>query len=111
MENQLDEIANGQAQWQAVMEMLWTPLAGQVTRAESAAESTPKIKIAKPEGKSHRQGKGGRKKPPAPTLDRNCPKCGKPLVERKSKHGTFIGCSGFPKCRHTERIQQEGGKE
>ena len=28
-----------------------------------------------------------------------CPRCGKALVKRQGKHGDFIGCSGFPKCR------------
>ena len=28
-----------------------------------------------------------------------CPRCGKELVRRNGKHGEFIGCSGFPKCR------------
>ncbi|MDO4183525.1 MAG: NERD domain-containing protein [Coriobacteriia bacterium] len=34
-----------------------------------------------------------------------CPYCGSPLVERKRKSdgGTFVGCSGFPKCRYTRR--------
>lgn len=36
-----------------------------------------------------------------------CPKCGCDLVERTVKNGaragsTFIGCSGFPKCRYTK---------
>jgi hypothetical protein len=30
-----------------------------------------------------------------------CPKCGGQLVERKGKHGSFKGCSSFPKCRFT----------
>ena len=34
---------------------------------------------------------------------RTCPLCGKPLVgrHRKSDGGTFVGCSGYPKCRYT----------
>jgi len=32
--------------------------------------------------------------------DELCPKCGKPLVIRKSRYGEFIACSGFPKCRY-----------
>ena len=34
---------------------------------------------------------------------RTCPVCGNPLVERhrKSDGGTFIGCSGYPKCRYS----------
>lgn len=31
-----------------------------------------------------------------------CPKCGKPVLERKSKKGkTFYGCSGYPDCDFT----------
>lgn len=35
---------------------------------------------------------------------KNCPKCGKPMLRRKSKDGTkeFLGCSGFPDCKHVE---------
>ena len=30
-----------------------------------------------------------------------CPKCGNKLVVRHGKHGSFKGCSHFPKCRYT----------
>lgn len=41
------------------------------------------------------------------TTQTSCPRCGSELVERQAKRGTnagniFLGCSGFPKCRHTE---------
>ena len=32
-----------------------------------------------------------------------CPKCGKTLVERKGKYGSFFGCSGFPSCRYIKK--------
>lgn len=32
-----------------------------------------------------------------------CPRCGEKLVERKGKYGSFIGCSGYPKCRYTKK--------
>ncbi len=35
---------------------------------------------------------------------KKCPKCDKELVLRKSIYGEFLGCSGYPKCRHTENI-------
>ncbi len=35
----------------------------------------------------------------------DCPECGKPLVERKGKYGTFVSCSGYPSCRY--RPQKE----
>ncbi|SFE59495.1 restriction system protein [Paenibacillus algorifonticola] len=33
-----------------------------------------------------------------------CAKCGQPLVRRKSARGEFLGCSSYPKCRHTEAV-------
>ena len=45
---------------------------------------------------------------PAPEkTDKVCPKCGKFLVKRKGQYGEFLACSGFPKCRYTEKIVQE----
>lgn len=32
-----------------------------------------------------------------------CPKCGKPLVIRKSKYGEFTACSGFPDCKYVKK--------
>ncbi len=34
----------------------------------------------------------------------DCPKCGQPLTKRTNgtTHETFIGCTGFPKCRFSQ---------
>jgi len=34
-----------------------------------------------------------------------CPRCGRELVLRKSKHGEFLGCSGWPVCTHTQHTE------
>ncbi len=39
--------------------------------------------------------------------DMLCPKCGAKLVKRKSKYGSFIGCSAYPKCHYTREIKKE----
>lgn len=39
--------------------------------------------------------------------EKECPKCKKPLVLRKSVYGQFYGCSGYPKCKHTEKIKEK----
>jgi DNA topoisomerase I len=36
-----------------------------------------------------------------------CPKCGSPMSLRNSKNGKFLGCSAFPKCRHTVQVKAE----
>ncbi|WP_374989412.1 restriction endonuclease [Priestia megaterium] len=37
---------------------------------------------------------------------RKCPECGKQLVVRQGKTDRFFGCSSFPACRHTEKINK-----
>lgn len=40
-----------------------------------------------------------------------CPKCGKPLVVRvsKQKKKRFVGCTGYPNCKNTYSLPQNGG--
>ena len=40
-------------------------------------------------------------------LPTTCPKCGKPLRERKGKYGKFIGCTGYPECTFTYDLSEE----
>jgi DNA topoisomerase-1 len=35
-----------------------------------------------------------------------CPECGRPLANRRSRRGSFVGCSGYPDCRY---IQPQAG--
>ena len=39
----------------------------------------------------------------------NCPKCGKPMRKRSRKDGKgeFMGCTGYPTCKHTEKVPEE----
>ncbi len=40
----------------------------------------------------------------------SCPKCGKELMVRVSKKGKrFVGCSGYPDCKNTYSLPQQGG--
>ncbi|MFH1352345.1 MAG: type I DNA topoisomerase [bacterium] len=48
-------------------------------------------------------------KPLKRVTDRKCPWCGSMLVEKVSKNGKFLYCSGFPACVY--RIYFEDGKE
>lgn len=33
-----------------------------------------------------------------------CPRCGKKLVVRKGRNGSFMGCEGYPSCKFTKNI-------
>ena len=35
---------------------------------------------------------------------RTCPRCGSILRIRTGKYGSFLGCSGYPECRYTEKL-------
>ena len=36
--------------------------------------------------------------------DLTCEKCGKPLVIKWGKHGSFIACTGYPECTYTREL-------
>lgn len=36
-----------------------------------------------------------------------CPRCGKKLVLRNGKYGSFYGCSGYPNCRFIKKETKE----
>ncbi len=38
---------------------------------------------------------------------KDCPKCGEGLVFKYSKWGKFIGCSGYPECKHIDQPEEE----
>ncbi len=44
--------------------------------------------------------------PRASASGRSCPQpgCGGRLVTRTGPHGRFLGCTGYPRCRHTEHL-------
>jgi DNA topoisomerase-1 len=81
MEDDLDKIAEGEADWVKVMDEFYRPFSEQVQKAQADMPVT--------------------KSGPEP-IGRACPECGKDLVIRYGRFGKFISCSGFPDCRHTE---------
>jgi DNA topoisomerase I len=81
MEEDLDKIAEGHADWVKIMEAFYRPFAESVKKAQAEMPQT--------------------KNGPEP-IGRDCPTCGKELVIRYGRFGKFISCSGFPDCRYTE---------
>jgi len=81
MEEDLDKIADGEAEWVDVIREFYEPFAVDVQKAQA---DMPVVKSG-----------------PEP-IGRACPECGKELVIRYGRYGKFISCSGFPTCRYTE---------
>ncbi|RIH83823.1 DNA topoisomerase 1 [Calidithermus terrae] len=38
---------------------------------------------------------------------KTCPKCGRPMELKVSRFGQFMGCTGYPECKHTEPLVQK----
>ncbi len=81
MEDRLDMIADGEADWVQSLREFYVPFSARV----SAAEAEMPVVNGGPE-----------------LAGRDCPQCGKPLVIRWGRYGKFIGCSNFPTCRYIE---------
>ena len=81
MEEDLDMIANGQAEWAEVLHEFYRPFAEDVKKAQAEMPVT--------------------KTGPEP-IGRQCPEDGGELVIRHGRFGKFISCSNFPTCRYTE---------
>ena len=89
MEEELDEIAEGEIDWQKLLLEFYEKFMQQI---EEGKKNIVSLKLAKP-------------------LGRTCPKCGEhELLLRSGRFGNFIACSGFPKCKYTEQCDEEGNK-
>jgi DNA topoisomerase-1 len=44
--------------------------------------------------------------------DKECQKCGKPMVVKRGRYGEFLACSGYPECQYTQSLNSNGsGKQ
>jgi DNA topoisomerase-1 len=50
-------------------------------------------------------------KDPAQPTGEMCPVCGSPLVVKKSRYGSFIACSNYPKCKYIKKEPKVAPKE
>ncbi|MCP5098381.1 MAG: type I DNA topoisomerase [Chloroflexi bacterium] len=89
LEGELDTIAEGKP-WVPVISAFYGNFS---ERLQVADEALPKLDL---------------KKEPE-LVGRACPLCENPLVYREGRYGRFVGCSTFPKCRHTEQILNKTG--
>jgi DNA topoisomerase-1 len=58
--------------------------------------------------KNFRQDEKGEILPEEKTTDIPCPLCGKPMLARQGRFGKFLGCSGYPECKHTINLAPDG---
>ncbi|OHA76204.1 MAG: DNA topoisomerase I [Candidatus Wildermuthbacteria bacterium RIFCSPLOWO2_12_FULL_40_9] len=85
MEESLDKIADNQTEWVPVIKAFYEPFE---TNLKHKYEEVKKANVAE-------EAKG-----------KICPECAAPILIRLGRFGRFYACSRFPKCKHTESLQQ-----
>jgi DNA topoisomerase-1 len=87
METELDEVEEAKRDWQDVLREFYRVFEADLERARV------EMKHVNEEGR---------------VTEFPCPKCGKPLVEKRNRWGKFLGCSGYPDCSYTSGIDEAG---
>jgi DNA topoisomerase-1 len=88
MEDELDDIANGNRQWIPVIRDFYDPFAQKLKEVQLKAK---RVAIA------------------AEETNEKCPKCSAPVVIRTGRFGKFYACSTYPKCDYTKQYRQTIG--
>lgn len=83
MEEELDEIEDGKIDWREAMRDFYDRLKQDLQRAEVEMQDIKRME--------------------RPT-DLVCDKCGKPMVIKWGRHGSFIACTGYPECTNTREL-------
>jgi len=83
MEQELDEIEEGKLEWRVAMADFYGRFQKDLEHAER--HMTDIKRMEKP-------------------TDKICEKCGKPMVIKWGKHGSFIACTGYPECTNTREL-------
>ncbi len=94
MEEQLDDIADGEKNWKQVLDDFYQDFTEQLTRAE--------------------QDEGGMRANEPSLTNIQCPACSRPMMIRTASTGVFLGCSGYalpPKERCKSTINLVPGEE
>ncbi len=83
MEQELDEIEEGKMDWREAMGEFYERFEKELKHAER--HMTDIKRMEKP-------------------TDLICDKCGKPMVIKWGRHGSFIACTGYPDCTNTREL-------
>jgi DNA topoisomerase I len=106
LEDQLDDVSGGRAQWQAVLDAFWKdfkPKTAEVME-QKPSEVTAELDLFLAPYLFPEREDGGD--------PRKCPLCadGK-LSLRGGRFGAFIACANYPECKYTRKFAQPGGDD
>jgi DNA topoisomerase-1 len=85
MEEQLDKVEEGEADWVKILKSFYGPFKGEV---ETAKKEMRNVKAEEQK------------------TDEVCEKCGSGMVIKWGRNGHFLACSGYPECRNTKEYRK-----
>ena len=104
MEEELDDVSGGRAQWKAVLEAFWKdfkPKSDEVMEFKPS-EVTEALDTFLSDYLFPPKEDG--------SDPRVCPKCGAGRLSlRGGRYGAFVACSNYPECKFTRKFAQPGG--
>ncbi len=104
MEDELDEVSGGRAEWKSVLEAFWKdfkPKSDEVMERKPS-EVTEALDLFLSDYLFPPRDDG--------SDPRLCPKCGEGRLSlRGGRFGAFIACSNYPECKFTRKFAQPGG--
>jgi DNA topoisomerase I len=86
MEEDLDKVEDGDRDWKELLGGFYSPFASTVEKAKDEMRDVKREEI--------------------PT-EHDCEKCGKQMVIKWGRNGSFLACSGYPDCRNTKEIERK----
>ncbi|MDP6546607.1 MAG: type I DNA topoisomerase [Phycisphaerae bacterium] len=87
LEDQLDDVEAGQVEWVDILKRFYGPFHENL---EKAAEDMVHVQ-AESEPSEYK-----------------CDKCGKPMAYRLNKNGRYLSCTGYPECKSTMPVDEDG---
>jgi DNA topoisomerase I len=106
LEEQLDDISGGRADWRFVMQAFWDEFSRAVEQTRDLKISDVIEALDRDLGPHFFPARADGGDP------RECPACRTGRLGLKlGRHGSFIGCSNYPACEYTRRLAIENGEE
>jgi DNA topoisomerase-1 len=106
LEERLDDISDGRADWRDVMRAFWLEFSKAVDQTKDLKISDVIDALDQDLGRHFFPSKEDGSDP------RLCPACGTGRLGLKlGRYGSFIGCSNYPSCQYTRKLAVDAGEE
>jgi len=90
IEDKLDAVARGEAEWKPLLRKFWAPFK---ERVDHTMENVKRSDVTHEE------------------TDQTCPECGKPMAIKLGRFGRFLACTGYPECKHSQPLNGNGEEQ